>query len=100
LAVPWQAEPESSVVRLPLVQADGADVLCGRLFQSQRPVPFVAALDSGKRDVTIEGERSIGGIWPWNVGVQEPNDVPLGKDTLRLRRIGELQRPQQKPLGL
>jgi hypothetical protein len=98
--VPWQAQPESAVVRLPLMQADGADVLCRRLFQSQRSVPFVAALDGGKRDVTIEGERSISGIWPWNVGVQEPDDLPLRKDTLRLRRIGELQWPQQKPLGL
>jgi len=64
------------------MQADGADVLLGRLFESNRPLPLVAALDGRERNVTIVGKSAVGGVRPRNDGVEMLDDLPLGKEQL------------------
>lgn len=63
-------------------------------------MPFVAALDGGERDVTIVGESAVGGVRPGNDGVEMLDDLPLGKETLGLRRVGELERAQEESPGV
>ena len=99
-AVPWEAKPEAAIVGLPLMQADGADVLLGRLFESNRPLPLVAALDGRERNVTIVGKSAVGGVRPRNDGVEMLDDLPLGKEQLGLLRVGELERAQEEAPGV
>jgi hypothetical protein len=98
LAVPWQAEPEAAIIGLALDERDGSDVVLGGLLESQRPVPFVAALDGGERCVAVVGESSVGGVGPGDDGVQQPDDLPVGKEALGLGRVGELEGAQDETL--
>ena len=106
LTLPGETEPEAAIVG-PVskeaggsVQADGADVFFGRLPESQRPLPFVAAFDGGERDVTVVSERAVGGVGPGNVWVEMLDDLPVGKEKLGLRGVGELERAQEEARGV
>ncbi len=100
LVVPWEAKPEAAIVGFRFMQTDCADVLLGRLLQSQRPLPLVAAFDGGERDVAVVGESAVGGVGPRNDGVEMLDDLPLGKEHLGLLRIGELERAQEEARGV
>src|SRR3954470_13242304 len=82
------------------MQADGSDVLLGRFPDAQRPMPFVAAFDCRQGDVAIEGEGSVGRIWPRNNRVQVFDNLPVREEELRLLRVRELERPQQEPRSM
>ncbi len=98
--MPWEAKPEAAIVGPGAMQADGADVLLGRLFESKRPLPLVAALDGRERNVTIVGKSAVGGVRPRNDGVEMLDDLPVGKKQLGLLRIGELERAQEEARGV
>jgi len=70
------------------------------VLQSQRPLPFVATFDGGERDVTVVGECAVGGIGPWDVGVEMLDDLPVGKEELGLRCVRELERAQEEARGV
>jgi hypothetical protein len=100
LALPWNAEPEAAVIEVAFAEQDGSYVVFGRVFESEGPVPLVAATDRREGDVAIVGEGSVGGVRPGNDGVQEPDDLPVGKETLGLGRVGELEGTQDEAISL
>ena len=61
-------------------------------------MPFVSTLDCGQGPVAIEGERSVGRIWPGNNGVQMLDDLPMGKEKLGLLGAG-VERVYDKARG-
>ena len=96
LAVPRQAEPEAAIVSCRSGAEEMTPMWCsGDCFQSKRPMPFVSALDCGESHIAIVGEGSVGGVWPGNDSVQKFDDLPVGKEALRLFRVGELERTQE-----
>jgi hypothetical protein len=99
LSMPREAKPEAAIVGTSFMQADGADVVLGRLLQSQRPLPFVAAFDSGERNVAVIGESTVFGVGPGNIWVEMLHDLPLRKEALGLLRVGELERAQEEAPG-
>jgi hypothetical protein len=100
LALPRNAEPEAAIIAVAFAEQDGSYVVLGRLFESQRPVPLVAATDGREGDVAIVGEGSVGGVRPRHDGVQQPDDLPVGKETLGLGRVGELEGTQDEAVSL
>jgi hypothetical protein len=99
LPMPREAKPEAAIVGISFMQADGADVVFGRLIQSQRPMPFVAAFDCWERDVAVIGESAVFGVGPGNIWVEMLHDLPVRKETLGLLRVRELERAQEEAPG-
>jgi hypothetical protein len=98
--VPWQSTSVSPVVPFIPMKTDHSNVLIWHFLQSQSPVPFFSALDTRQNLVSIDVKHSICGIRPRNFCVEELDDVPLWKQALCLFGVGELQRAQQKTLGV
>lgn len=106
LTVPGKSKPEAAIVGpgsilgVGSMQTDGSDVFLGRLPESQRPLPFVAAFDGGDRDVTVEGESAVCGVGPGNIWVKMFDDLPMGKEKLGLLGVRELERAQEESRGV
>ena len=61
-------------------------------------MPLFTTLDRWQDDIARLAENQTFGPRPRNPGVKKFDNLPLGKETFRFRRIGKLKRAQEKTL--
>ena len=100
LSVPGQSQPESTIDLFSFEQGYGADQPIRFRFQPERPMPLIPAIHSRKSCIAIVGVGAVRRIGPGNSIREIADDLPLRKQKLRLRGVGELQWTQEEARSL
>ncbi len=69
-------------------------------FQPERPMPLIPAIHGRKSCIAIVGVGAVRRIGPGNRIREIANDLPMRKQKLRLRGVGELQWTQEEARSL
>src|ERR1019366_1569595 len=97
LSLPRQSHPESAILVLLVLEADAADQSVRRTFETQSPVPFLAALHGRESMVAVPGKGAVGWVGPGDNPTHITHNLPVREQDLDLCSVGQFQWPQQEP---
>ncbi len=100
LSVPGQSKPESTIDFFSFHQGHAANQPVWFSLQPEGPMPLISAIHSRKSCVAIVGVGAVRRIGPGNSFRKIANDLPMRKQKLRLRSVGELQWTQEEARSL
>jgi hypothetical protein len=89
-SVPGQSKPESTIDVFSFQQGYAANQTVWFGLEPEGPMPLIAAIHGGKSCIAIVGVGAVRGIGPGNSFREITNDLPMRKQQLGLRGVGEL----------
>lgn len=90
LPVPGQSNPESTIDVFSFQQGHAANQLVWLSFETDGPMPLIAAIHGGKSCIAIVGVGAVRRIGPGNSFREITDDLPMWKQKLRLRGVCKL----------
>ena len=96
LSVPGQSKPESTIDVFTPQQGHAANQPVWFSLEPEGPMPLIPAIHSRKSRIAIVGVGAVRRIGPGNSFRKIANDLPMRKQKLRLRGVGELQWTQEE----
>ncbi len=100
LSVPGQSKPESTIDFFSFQQGHAANQPVWFSLEPEGPMPLIPAIHSGESCIAIVGVGAVRRIGPGNSFRKIANDLPMRKQKLRLRGVGELQWTQEETRSL